>query len=62
MDVKRKFSISKVIRNQSGLYLNGMFEVMIGSSSRDIRLRDSFEVIGEKEEIISFKTFFTDVF
>ena len=46
MDVKRKFSISKVIRNQSGLYLNGMFEVMIGSSSRDIRLKDSFEVIG----------------
>ena len=26
------------------------------------QLRDSFEVIGEKEEIISFKTFFTDVF
>ena len=40
----------------------GMFEVMIGSSSRDIRLKDSFEVIGKKEEIISFKTFFTKVF
>ena len=39
----------------------GIFEVMIGSSSRDIRLKDAFEVTGEKKKVVFYKTFFTGV-
>lgn len=29
----------------------GRVDVMIGSSSEDIRLRDYFEIVGEKEKV-----------
>jgi len=37
------------------------FKVMVGASSEDIRLEGSFEVLGEKREVVSPRTLFTTV-
>jgi len=39
----------------------GMFEVMAGGSSEDIRLRGGFQVVGETREVVSPRTLFTTV-
>jgi len=39
----------------------GLFKVMVGSSSEDIRLEGSFEVIGETKLTPSSRTFFSNV-
>jgi len=38
----------------------GTIEVMIGASSEDIRLRESFEIVGEKTEISKIKSYFSE--
>ena len=39
----------------------GKMEVMIGSSSKEIHLRNSFEIMGESLELLHDKTFFSNV-
>jgi beta-glucosidase len=39
----------------------GTFKVMVGASSEDIRLEGSFEIVGEKREVVSPRTLFTTV-
>lgn len=39
----------------------GTFEVMIGSSSEEIRLKGSFQIVGERREVISPRRIFTEV-
>ena len=39
----------------------GMFEVMVGSSSEDIKLTGSFEVVGKEREITGTRCFFCQV-
>ena len=39
----------------------GEFEVMVGSSSEDIRLEDEFEVVGEVKEVGYARTYFAEV-
>jgi beta-glucosidase len=38
----------------------GVFEVMIGSSSDDIRLTAEFDVEGTEKEVLGYRTFFTE--
>ena len=39
----------------------GTFEVMVGASSEDIKLEGSFEITGERREVVSPRTLFTTV-
>ena len=39
----------------------GTFEVMVGSSSEDIRLKGSFEVVGRRRKVVSPRKIFTEV-
>lgn len=39
----------------------GVIEVMVGSSSEDIRLKGSFEIVGTKREVTSMRRFFSEV-
>jgi len=39
----------------------GIFEIMIGSSSEDIRLKETLEVVGNIREVIPSRTLFTQV-
>lgn len=48
-------------RNKDFVVEPGNIDVMIGSSSEDIRLKGEFEIIGEKREISKEKGFFSKV-
>jgi len=39
----------------------GTFEVMVGSSSENIRLKGSFQIVGERREVVSPRTVFTEI-